>query len=212
MWLNNRTVKIWHLLFVPVVYMLMNVPALIAGRSLFDMLATYYAQSGYYAFGTLKFPNLYVFLNETEGNLHHMEELGGFGICFSMILLGALAYYLYAKKRRLDDTMVVTIAILSLSLALYTLPHMHDRYGFLVDLLAILYAVQRPGKAFVAVGYITISLFTYMAYLTDITLIPDPVLALLLLGLDVYVGYDLHCQLNEAKPIPFPNLSHPESQ
>ena len=204
LWLNGRTIKIWHLVFLPAAYLVMHVPALLAGRPLFDCIATYYAQSGYYINGTMKFPNLYVFLNETEEHLAHMQEIGTFGMAFGLMLLGTLAYYVTTRRVRLTDTALVTLALFSVSMALYALPHMHDRYGFMVDLLAIVYAFQRPRKAFVSIGYILVSMLTYMTFLADITVLPFTVLALLLLALDIYVGYDLYLQLRDAEKLPEP--------
>ena len=93
---------------------------------------------------------------------------------------------------------MITMALLSVGLATYTLPHMHDRYGFLLDVLAIIYALQRPKKAPVSVAYIIISLISYMCFLNGIYVIPFAYLSLALLALHTYVGMDLARQIKAA--------------
>ena len=77
----------------------------------------------------------------------------------------------------------------------YTLPHMHDRYGFPVDLLAILYGVLNPGKLTMTCGFLLVSLLSYIPYLLGIHIVPIAYVALGLLGLILLVGRDLYEQI-----------------
>ncbi len=196
LWLKNKTVNIWHLLLIPLMFVVLHIPAMIAGRPLSQLISVYFGQAGIYPWGTLKFPNLYEFLDETMKHKHHMQEVGQFGVPLAIMLLGTLAWYVASKRFKITDTFIVTLALFSVSLALYTLPHMHERYGYLVDMLVIVYALQRPEKTWVAVCYILISLITYMPFLVGAYVLPFPFLAAVLLALDVYVGYDLYRQMN----------------
>lgn len=198
LWLKNSTVKLQHLLYIPLVYVIMQVPAWIAGRPFSELMGVYLAQAGHYTQGTLKFPNIYELLDETYKHKHYMAEISGMGLCASIASLGVLAWYVYSRKFKMNSTIILTLALFSVSLALYTLPHMHERYGFIVDLLAIAYAVQRPGKFPVAILYIAISMLTYLPFLLGVYVFPFPVLAVVMLALDCYVGYDLVKQINEA--------------
>ena len=198
LWLKGKTIKLWHLLYIPLVYVVLQIPAWIAGRPFSELMTVYFNQAGSYPWGTLKFPNLYEFLDETMKHRHHWVEVGKFGLPLSLTCLGTLAWYVGSRRFRMTDTLMVTLAMFSVSVALFTLPHMHERYGFLVDLLAIVYALQRPEKAWVSVGYILISLITYMPFLVGAYVFPFPVLAAAMLALDIFVGYDLYRQINAA--------------
>ncbi len=91
--------------------------------------------------------------------------------------------------------MAVTIALLSAALVVYTLPHMHDRYGFLVDMLAILYGVLNPEKLTMTCGFLLVSLLSYMPYLIGIHIVPIAYVALGLLALILLAGKDLYEQI-----------------
>ena len=66
--------------------------------------------------------------------------------------MGLFAWWMYTQKFRMTNQILVTMALFSVCLALYTLPHMHERYGFIVDMLAIMYAFLRPSKTPIAIG------------------------------------------------------------
>ena len=137
MWLKGRTIKFCHFLYIPAMYVLTAVPAWLFGRSMKDLLLIYVQQSETYPWGTLEYPNIYALLGEVMPDYYHANEVSSAGTFMTIILLGLLAYYLYGKRIIITNQMAATIALFSVALVVYTLPHMHDRYGFLVDLLAI---------------------------------------------------------------------------
>lgn len=194
---KRKTIKPWHFLLIPVVFVLIQLPAVIAGRPLMELLRVYYLQAGEYPWCTMNFPNFYEFLDETLFHWHNMKEMTAFGLCFSFGVMGLFAWWMFTQKFRMTNQILVTMALFSVSLALFTLPHMHERYGFIVDILAILYAFVRPSKAPVALGYILISLLSYMWFLNDIQVVPHICLAITLMVLDVLVFMDLARQIKE---------------
>lgn len=203
MWLKRKTIQLRHVIYLPVMYVLTALPAWLAGRSLQELLLIYVEQSGTYPWGTLEYPNLYALLGEVMPDAYHADEVSGAGIWLTIILLGVLAYLLYVKKIVITNQMAVTIALCSVALIAYTLPHMHDRYGFLVDLLAILYGVLDHRKLFCTVGFVLVSLLSYIPYLLGIHLVPIVYVAIGFLVLIVLVFYDLYKQIiaQESNPL-----------
>lgn len=197
MWLKNRTVKLVHFLFIPVMYVVMHIPAWILGRPISQWLFIYFDQSGYYPWGTLNYPNAYVLLDEGIQSNHYMDEVSGAGLFFAILALGVIAYYFYNKKIKFDNNLLITLALFMVAVILYTMPHMHDRYGFLIDLLAIVYAILRPRKMPVAVGFMTLSVLIFMPYLIAVNIFSMQTLSIALLGLICYVGYDLYKLVKE---------------
>lgn len=202
MWLKGRTIKFWHLLFIPLIYVVMQVPAWMAGRPFSELMSVYLNQSSSYPYGTLKFPNIYEFLDETFKHRHHMAEVGKWGVWFSLGVIGTAAWWICSRRFKFDRTYMVTLALFTVCLALFTLPHMHERYGYLVDLLAIVYVLQRPRKAPVAILLITMSLLTYMPFLSGAYVFPIAVLSVVYLGVIIYLGYDLSAQVSKLNPQP----------
>lgn len=195
MWLKRRTIKLRHFLWVPVVYVISAIPAWIAGRSMKDLLLIYFDQSSYYPWGTLEYPNIYALLGEAMPDLRHAEEVSGAGTFMTIMLLGCLAYYLYEKRIKLTDELLVTLALFTVALIVYSLPHMHDRYGFLIDLFAIIYGVYRVKKLPITCGFMLVSILTFMPYLIGVDIVPIQYIAIGLLALIVSVGYDLYQQI-----------------
>lgn len=197
LWLKEETVRFRDFVYLPLLYVLGAVPAWLMGRDLKELLLIYVDQSGTYPWGTLEYPNIYALLGEAMPDMRHAGEVSGAGIFMTVILLGCLAYYLYTKKVRMGGELVVTLALFTVALCVYCLPHMHDRYGFLVDLLAIAYGFINRKKLPVMCGYFVVSILTFMPYLIAVHLVPIQYLALFALGLLVYVGYDLQRQIKE---------------
>lgn len=194
---KGKTIKPWHFLWIPVIFFLFQIPAWIAGRPLGSLLGVYALQAREFPLGTMNYPNFYEFLDENALHWHHVREIGGFGVPFAFGAIGAFAWWMCTQKFKLTPQILITMALLSVGIVLFTLPHMHDRYGFFMDILAIIYALQRPSKAPIALGYLTISLLSYMPFLNRAYVVPMVVLALALLGLHTLVGIDLARQIKE---------------
>lgn len=197
MWLKKKTIRLRHYLYVPVIYVISMIPAWIAGRDFKDLLLIYFDQSGYYPWGTLNYPNIYALLGEIMPDLRHAAEVCGAGTIMTIIILGCIAYYLYTKKVLFTEEMLVTLALFTVAVIVYSLPHMHDRYGFLIDLFAIVYGVYNVQKLPVTCGFMLISILTFMPYLIAVNVVPLQYMAIAMLGLIVYVGYDLYRQIQK---------------
>lgn len=197
MWLKNRTIKLPHFLWVPVIYVISALPAWMMGRDFKELMLIYFDQTGTYPWGTLEYPNIYTLLGEALPDLRHADEVSGAGVFMTIILLGCLAYYLYTKDISLTDEIIVTIALFTVAITVYCLPHMHDRYGFLIDLLAIIYGVLNIKKLPVTFGFFIISILSFMPYLIAVHIVPIQYVAIAHLSLITYVGYDLYKQIKE---------------
>lgn len=197
MWLKRKTVRLRDFLWIPVIYVVSALPAWIAGRGFKELMLIYFDQTNTYPWGTLEYPNIYALLGEAMPDMRHAGEVGGAGTFMAVILLGCVAYYLYTRKFRITGELAVTVALFTVAVTVYSLPHMHDRYGFLIDLLAIPYGVLRPGKLPVTCGFMLISVLTFMPYLIAVHVVPLQYLAIAMFGLLVYVGLDLYRQVRE---------------
>ncbi|MBO5056321.1 MAG: hypothetical protein J6C64_08250 [Lachnospiraceae bacterium] len=202
MWLKRRTIKLRHYLVVPVIYLVSIIPAWMIGRDFKELIMVYFNQSGYYPWGTLNYPNVYALLGEAMPDMRHAAEVSGAGMFMTIIMLGCIAYYFYTKEIRLTDEMLVTLAMFTVAIIVYSLPHMHDRYGFLIDLFAVIYGVYNVRKLPVTCGFMLISVLTFMPYLIAVDIMPLQYMAMGLLGLIVYVGYDLYNQVQKNLVLP----------
>lgn len=197
MWLKKKTVKLGDFLWIPVVYVISALPAALMGRDFKELMLIYSDQAGTYPWGTLEYPNIYALLGEAMPDMRHAAEVSGAGTFMTVILLGCIAYYFYTKDINLTDELMVTLALFTVAVIVYSLPHMHDRYGFLIDLLAVIYGALNGRKLPVACGFMLVSVLTFMPYLIAVHIVPLQYVSIALLGLIVYVGADLGRQIQE---------------
>lgn len=193
---KDPTVRLRDFLILPLPYLILTVPGIILGRDLWSSIGVYFGQTQAYPWLTLNYPNIYAFFGQTFLSEYQVAELGKSGIMMTILVLGMLAYYLYARRTRMDGNMMITTAILSIGLVVYGLPYMHERYGLLIDVLAVIYASLRPRKLPIAMGLIVSSLISYMMFLFGREGLPPLYHAALQLGLLIAVGMDLAAQVH----------------
>ena len=137
MWLARR-VKFWHLWLFPATYMVTILPALLLGKPLWDILKVYFDQMGEYSSLTLNAPTIFQFipydLEVDEGLLSTL----GIGAA-ALVVLALLAVGLF-MGRKLDRRAFFTMAVVLAIGVPFFLPHMHERYFFLADMLTLCWA------------------------------------------------------------------------
>lgn len=203
LWVNKK-VDLKHFLWIPALYFLSIVPAWIAGRPLMDLINIYMAQGAQDVWSlSIKWPNIYQII----GNQFFLLEYASAG---TWLILGILMIILYAmaqKRYRITNEFIVQMALFFSILTPWFLPHMHERYGCVADILAIIYAMMNTKKFYFPLVQILVSFNSYMAYLShlgsDEPTIYYGVWAFAELGLLVLVGLDIwHYMRNPENQIP----------
>ncbi|MET0137350.1 MAG: hypothetical protein ABW192_03090, partial [Sphingobium sp.] len=132
----------WWMLPIPViVYYLMMVPALLAGRTLADVSLVYMGQFGFYHWLSGGAPNLWQLIGDTVGYPAYRT-----GLIVGLIAGAATGLWIALKgmKLRLDNPADLLLLFTASALLLpYVLPKMHDRYFFAGTVLALLHAIVR---------------------------------------------------------------------
>lgn len=203
LWVNKK-VDLKYFLWIPALYFLSIVPAWIAGRPLMDLINIYMAQGAQDVWSlSIKWPNIYQII----GNQFFLLEYASAG---TWLILGILMVILYAmaqKRYRITNEFIVQMALFFAILTPWFLPHMHERYGCVADILAIIYAMMNTKKFYFPLVQILVSFNSYMAYLShlgsDEPTIYYGVWAIAELGLLVLVGLDIwHYMRNPENQIP----------
>ena len=203
LWVNKK-VDLKHFLWIPALYFLSIVPAWIAGRPLMELINIYMAQGAQDVWSlSIKWPNIYQII----GNQFFLLEYASAG---TWLILGILMVILYAmaqKRYRITKEFIVQMALFFAILTPWFLPHMHERYGCVADILAIIYAMMNTKKFYFPLVQILVSFNSYMAYLShlgsDEPTIYYGVWAFAELGLLVLVGLDIwHYMRNPENQIP----------
>ncbi len=149
------------LLAIPVVYVLLDVPALLLGASPGAVFSLYATQAGTYDQLTLNAPNVYQFLGTTTST-----ALRYGGIAVTGIALLALIVPVAVKRIPLTPLRIVLAATVSALLVPYFLPAMHERYFYLADVLTVIAAFYLPRKLWaLPILEQFASLFSYLPFL-----------------------------------------------
>lgn len=184
MWLKGR-MKFRHFALIPIVYIVFILPAWIMGRPFFELLTIYISQSGQYSALSLNAPNFYLLVK---------DEIAGASIFATMLCGGVILYLLYSfyqKSFEISNKIIVGFAFLFSLIVPFLLPHMHERYFFLADVLAICYAFYCPKRFYLPIAVILSSLLCYSPYLFKAMPIPLEFTAIVILAVICIVLVDL---------------------
>lgn len=181
LWMKKR-IKLWHFLFLPVMYIVGMIPSLLAGKNFWELLTVYFFQAGgamdIYALSH-KFPNVYQFV----GTDSFLYEYADAGIWLALAALMVLMYLLARAEYTLTPALIVRMGLLFTMTVVFFLPHMHERYAVLADVLSILFVFFEPKKFYVPLFTLLCSFAGYTIYLAQNNLVPMYLYALLFLYL-----------------------------
>ena len=89
-------------------------------------------------------------------------------IPFAVAVIGTFIFIHFRTKKELNKLLYFKLFALYSLLVPFMLPHMHDRYYYISDVLIPLYALINVKKFYVAILSVTNSLIGYMVFLWNI--------------------------------------------
>ena len=195
LWVKKK-MKIQHFLWLPIVYFIGIIPSWIAGKNLWDLLTVYLFQAN----GEMdiyklshKFPNVYQII----GTDSFLREYADAGIYFTLAVLMVLLYYIAQKNFVFTKELIIRMGMFFVMVVVFFLPHMHERYGILADVLSVIVAFSNPKKFYVPLIAIGCSFAGYTLYLAQQTVIPLSVYAILYAGLIIDLGIGIYKEINQ---------------
>lgn len=158
----QRRIRWGHFLWVPALYLLLSLPAVLLGKSWLEVLTVYGGQASTYRDLSMNAPNLYSFLSPAA-----YQAGVPFGILAAMAVTAGWMWVNARSPFNPDRRQLLLMALVSVALIPFLLPKMHDRYFYPADILSFLLAVFMPQFWLVAVAYQIISTSAYMVFLFD---------------------------------------------
>lgn len=184
--------KFRHFFIFPAAYVVIVLPAVLMGRPFWDTLTLYLNQTGSIGDG-LNYNSSSMFaLFPNDANAEFWSK-GGVIIAF--IYMFALLLLAWKNRRDLNYTMCYAILLLFAVGIPFLLPHMHDRYFFCADVLAVGFAAVFPAMLAIPVLVQFASLLGYHAYLKMRFLLPMADGAMALIAVLAVLLIFLICQL-----------------
>lgn len=179
LWMKGK-VKLKHFLFLPLMYVIGMIPSLLAGKSFWELISVYFFQANgqmdIYALSH-KFPNIYQLI----GTDSFLFEYADAGIWVTLGALMILMYCFARKQYEMNACLLLRMGMLLTMTVVFFLPHMHERYAILVDVMAIVYVFFDFRKLYILVLTILCSFAGYTVYLAQNNIIPMYVYTILFL-------------------------------
>lgn len=172
----KRKFSILHFTAVPLTMIATGLPGLFFGRSIFDIFLVYLDQTDSYKQVALNYPSFWTILFEYGNTDYYVVQKPAALLLTVVILAAFMIWWINIKIELNNKNMIYMAFVLSYTCVLF-LPQMHERYGYLYEILAIIVLfLNRKTVKFMVPLYI-ITLTTYGKYLFGL---PHPV--------DVYTG------------------------
>ncbi|MBE5839851.1 MAG: hypothetical protein E7304_00440 [Butyrivibrio sp.] len=195
MWLKNK-IKIRYIFWIPVVHFGAMIPAAIAGRSWGDLLGIYGKQVKMFSRLTMNYPSIYTIITSDLSKATRSILISG-GTMATVIVLGIIAYYSYKIKNEVSFEYMITLVIFTVEVCCFCLPAMHERYGYLPEILAVVYAVINVKRVPICAALQMITMMTYSRYLFGSTVTTLWPLSCAMLVIIMIIGYDLYRQMKK---------------
>lgn len=198
MYISERKFSIYNFLIIPLIDIVMCMPAILFGKSITDCVLVYFNQTSEYSeYITMNLPNVYsIFFKsnfENAPNLisnfnDNIAKIGVFITVFIFILIAIMVLY---KKVKFDNIAILEFGIWSILIATFFLPFMHDRYMYMADILGVIYLIYNKRKFYIPIIIELISLYSYMYYLFGYIAIDIQIVSILNLVMIVLYSIDM---------------------
>lgn len=216
--LLHKKYKLRHALVFPLTYLVTLAPALALGRTLSSALMVYVNQSmgQYYERLTYNAGSIYQFFPvlftgdnsqyrwmfpffpqiqtavEYYLNDANMMDLQSAALIFCVVVVLALTCWVFAHRKALSLSQVWGTALFAALFIPLVMPKMHDRYFFMAEMFAVLYAARNPRRICVPVMVIASSFMSYMPFLARQHGVPMSMAAILNIAAAVIVARDIY--------------------
>ena len=157
----NKKYSIFHFLWVLVVAMLTTLPAIVYGRGWFVLFQIYWAQHSENPHMTMNYPNIWAIMG---GDYTTNKP---YAVFLVIAILGIGLFLLVKKNYRVDNTVhFMSLLIWTVWTCLMFMPVMHERYGYLLEVLLVVMCFMNVKKYWIfGAGIVTSTLLTYSHYL-----------------------------------------------
>jgi Gpi18-like mannosyltransferase len=156
----RKQVRWFDFFAIPIVYLILPLPAVLLGRSWESIINLYIGQAGQFEDLARNAPNLYVFIpNEYY---HPILEIG-LGV-FAVAML-VWAWVNWQTKSPVTPKQLALTALVSAALVPFLLPKMHDRYFYQADVFSLMAATLVPELWFAPVLFQISSGVAYSPFL-----------------------------------------------
>lgn len=160
--LFTGNIKFKHVFVFIAAYIIILLPPVLFGQDFADVLTAYFTQAGSVG-SSLNYnsPSLYSIIAYNAD----AEIVSGYAVASAAFYMFIILIAAFIGRRRLNNSSLLLITLLFVIGIPFLLPHMHDRYFFMADVLTLCFAFIVPEYFPAAVFSQLASLLCYYAYL-----------------------------------------------
>ena len=122
---------------IPVMMVILSIPGLIMGRSVAEVFTIYLNQTGSYKSITMNYPTFWNLLQSANMDAFYINMKKP-AIALTVVVIALLMVAWIVKKVPMTTRNMIYMAFLLAYTCVLILPSMHERYGYLYEILAIL--------------------------------------------------------------------------
>lgn len=172
----GKKFSIIQFLLVPGAMLATELPILCYNRSIFEIMEVYLGQTNTYTSVSMNYPSFWTILFDA-GSSAFYEAHKPAAMLLTVVILAALMIWWIERKIVLNSKNLVYMAFLCVYTCVLFLPQMHERYGYLYEILAILLVLVNKKTIKLMIPLYMITLITYGHYLFGLSY-----------GVNVYMG------------------------
>lgn len=162
---KERKFSVIQFLLIPLAMCVTAIPSLVMGRGIADVFMNYVEQIGTYTSLAINYPSVWCVVNEAVSP----ETLKAPAVIITVVLIGIFMYIWIKSAENMDKKKMLYCAFILAYTCVFFLPKMHERYGYLYEILAILIAFVDRKTIIPCVVLNMVSLITYSLYLYGVS-------------------------------------------
>ena len=188
---RRRNISLKYIILIPAVTIILYIPAYLAGYSFLTPITMYLEQTQEYPQMYMHYPGLWChFWQLADYEMFHLPV-----ICWVATGLALMLILLMSKDKDLTDRTWIGIIFWSSLFPVYFLPAIHERYGLIAEVIAVIYAILYPKRAWMGAAlWATISWAIYQPMMME--RFPEQertsiLMAFVLIALTTFTVYDI---------------------
>lgn len=160
----KKKYSILYFFCIPLMMIIMGIPGLLKGRSIPDIFLIYFNQTETYGSLYINYPSFWgLFLSTIPSD--YSAILKPAAILLTIAILAVLMLCFLKNRIIITPVTLLYMAFIMVFTCILFLPTMHERYGFLYEILSIILVFFFPGTGGLCVILHMLTLITYSSFL-----------------------------------------------
>jgi len=156
----KKEVSLRYILLIPLIYLILCIPMLLIGQPFSELFYLYLYQVNNMPEMVYNAPTVFTFIPPTDQIV--FLKRAGIIVGFFSVLVSFILGFIKTGQRKLSLRDIIQFGLLSSTVMIFCLPHISERYFFVPEMFAIIYAFCFPRYFYISFSIILISTFTYV--------------------------------------------------